>query len=150
MFTLNYLHKIHIEDVPLEWMTRLEFFSSDLEQFPLMYVHLLVNDKLTDTTKDVPEKVQRIFGFALSAKWSQLKSNKLCDVEIDFVCNVKQNLNSHWDKRIHEELSHRIGLADKVEFDDLALICKNSPQSLPLQVASVILTRLNFLIEPMS
>ncbi len=43
MFALNYLHKIIISDVPLQWMTRIELFSSDLEQFPLMYVHLLAD-----------------------------------------------------------------------------------------------------------
>lgn len=132
MFTLNYLHKIHIPDVPLEWMTRLEFFSPDLEQFPLMYVHLLVNNKFTSNGVDVSENQQRIFGFVLSAKWGELKSNDLCDIEIQFVCNVRQFLNPYWDKSIQQELSHRIGLADKVEFNDLALICKNSPASLPL------------------
>ena len=132
MLNLNFLHNVVIEDVPLEWMTRLELFSSDLEQFPLMYVHLLVEKENTSVGDYNTEGKQRIFGFALAAKWGDIKSNGLCNVEIQFVCNVKQHLNLNYDKQIHDELSHRIGHADKVSFDDLTLICTNSKNSLPL------------------
>jgi len=132
MLNLNFLHNVVIEDVPLEWMTRLELFSSDLEQFPLMYVHLLVEKENTSVGDYNTEGKQRIFGFALAAKWGDIKSNGLCNVEIQFVCNIKQHLNLNYDKQIHDELSHRIGHADKVSFDDLTLICTNSKNSLPL------------------
>ena len=132
MFKLNYLHKILIPDVPLEWMTRLELFSPDLEQFPLIYIHLVVSQETTAVGEYNPELRQRIFGFVLAAKWGDLKINGLCDIEIQFVCNIKQQSNLHYDKKIYEELTHRIGLADKVSFEDLALICANSKESLPL------------------
>jgi hypothetical protein len=48
LFILNYKHKITIPDVPLQWMTRIELFSSDLEQFPLMYVHILATKENVD------------------------------------------------------------------------------------------------------
>ena len=63
MFTLNYLHKISISDVPLQWMTLIELFSSDLEQFPLMYVHLLADKEDISSVGDYnPDNKQRIFG----------------------------------------------------------------------------------------
>lgn len=125
MFELNYLHKITILDVPLEWMTRLELFSSDLEQFPLMYVHFLAE-------KNNSAHKERIFGFVLAGTWSTLKENQLCDVELQFVCNIKQGQNVLYDEKIRQELSHRIGAADKVSFNDLKDICTNSPDSLLL------------------
>ncbi|MDA7737415.1 hypothetical protein N8861_03655 [Porticoccus sp.] len=133
MFDLKYLHKITIDDVPLQWMTRTEFFSSDLEQFPLMYLHLLTDRTSSDILGDYnPDKKQRIFGCVLSAQWGDLKKNELCDVEIQFACNIPQMHCSEYDAQIADELKHRIGLADKVSFDDLSDICSNSPSSLPL------------------
>jgi hypothetical protein len=79
-----------------------------------------------------PEAKQRIFGFVLAVKWGDLKPNDLCDIEIEFVCNIKQRINSNYDKRILEELSHRIGHADRVGFKDLSLICTNCKDPLPL------------------
>jgi len=68
MFSLNYLHKISITDVPLQWMTRIELFSSDLEQFPLMYVHLLVDKEDVEEVGEYnPDVKQRMFGFVLTA-----------------------------------------------------------------------------------
>ncbi len=133
MFTLNYLHTITISDVPLQWMTRIELFSSDLEQFPLMYVHLLVDkEDVVNIGNYNPNQKQRIFGFVLTSNWGTLKVNGLCDVEIQFVCNIPQNHHPAYDNFILNELEHRIGIADKVSFDDLTHICANSPDSLPL------------------
>ena len=133
MFTLNYLHKITILDVPLQWMTRIELFSSDLEQFPLMYVHLLTEkEDVTNIGNYNPDDKQRIFGFVLAANWGELKDNGLCNIELQFVCNIPQNYNTVYDTLIKNELGHRIGLADKVSFDDLTHICANSRDSLPL------------------
>ena len=133
MFTLKYLHCITITDVPLQWMTRIELFSSDLEQFPLMYIHLLVDKGEGEGAGDYnPDAKQRIFGFVLTASWGKLKDNGLCDVELKFVCNISQRHGSEYETLIKAELSHRIGLADKVEFDDLTDICANSENSLPM------------------
>ena len=133
MFTLNYLHTITITNVPLQWMTRRELFSSDLEQFPLMYVHLITEQEDVVNIGDYsPRQKQRIFGFVLTANWGTVKVNGLCDVELQFVCNIPQNYSNSYDTFIKNELSHRIGLANKVSYDDLADICANSPDSLPL------------------
>jgi len=133
MFSLNYLHKISITDVPLQWMTRIELFSSDLEQFPLMYVHLLVDKEDVEEVGEYnPDVKQRMFGFVLTAKWGEPKDDDLCDIEIEFVCNIPQNHHPEYDNAIAHELSHRIGLADRIGFAELDQICKSSPDSLPL------------------
>lgn len=133
MFTLDHLHSVIFTDVPLQWMTRIELFSNDLEQFPLMYVHFLADRTSQETFGNYnPDDKQRIFGFVLNAHWSDVKANGLCDVTLSFACNIPQNLDQAYDSRVHDELSNRIGLADKVSFDDLPTICSGSPEALPL------------------
>jgi hypothetical protein len=89
MFYLKYIHNIIINNAPLEWMSRIELYSFDLEQFPLMYVHFLVESNAETSDTDYLEKKTRIFGYVLSAKWSSIKENGLCDIEIKFVCNSR-------------------------------------------------------------
>ncbi|MDC0576041.1 hypothetical protein OAO51_05005 [Nitrosomonadaceae bacterium] len=111
----------------------MEFFSADLEQFPLMYVHLLADRVNVDEFGEYsPENKQRIFGFGLSAVWSDVKKNGLYNIVISFACNIPQLLSPTYDNLILKEISHRIGLADKVSYDDLTHICQKSPKSLPL------------------
>lgn len=134
MFELNYNHTVIINDVPLQWMTRLELFTPDLEQFPLMYVHKLIDkeDNLAVIGNYNQLNKQRIFGFVLSANWGNIKQNGLCDIEISFLCNIPQNYCINYDTLIKNEISNRIGFTDKVSRNDLAIICTNSPQVLPL------------------
>lgn len=134
MFALNYQHLIRIEDIPLQWMTRLELFTPDLEQFPLLYVHNLANqeDNIPSIGNYNPAQKQRIFGFILAANWGNIKYNGLSDVEITFLCNIPQNYHINYDNLIKDEISNRIGFADKVSRNDLATICANSPHVLPL------------------
>lgn len=133
MFSLDYLHKITIQDVPLQWMTRVELFSPDLEQFPLMYVHMLADREDAGLVGDYnPDTKQRIFGFVLSAKWGEVKTNGLCNIELNFACNIPQEHSPEYDILITDELSNRIGLADKVSYEDLSHICANAPESLAL------------------
>lgn len=133
MFELNYIHEVIIEDVPLQWMTRLELFTTDLEQFPLVYVHMLAETQGVQLYGNYNAlNKQRIFGFILDIKWSDLENNELCDVTVKFVTNIPKSLSTHYNDLIKDELSHRIGIADKVSYDDLSIICQNSPQALSL------------------
>lgn len=133
MFELNYNHSIIINDVPLQWMTRIELFTPDLEQFPLMYIHKLIDreDNLTIIGDYNPINKQRIFGFVLSTNFN-VRQNGLCDIEINFLCNIPQYYGTNYDNLIIDEISNRIGFADKVSRDDLSIICQNSPEVLPL------------------
>ncbi len=134
MFELNYSHTVIINDVPLQWMTRLELFTPDLEQFPLMYIHKLIDkdNNLAIIGNYNQLDKQRILGFVLSANWGNIKQNGLCDVEINFLCNIPQNYSVNYDNLIKNEISNRIGFSDKVSRDNLEEICENSPQVLPL------------------
>lgn len=53
-------------------------------------------------------------------------------MEIVFLCNIPQNLHINYDILIKDEISNRIGFADKVSRTDLATICANSLDVLPL------------------
>ncbi len=132
MYELGYKHNVVIKDVPLQWMTRLELFTSDLEQFPLMYIHKLIDSNMAIIGDYNPNGKQRIFGFILSATWGNIKANGLCDVEIIFLCNIEQGYSLNYDNLIKDEISHRIGHADKVSRNDLTTICANYQAALPL------------------
>ena len=118
-FELRYEHDILFDGIPLAWTTRFEFFTPDLEQFPLMYVHKKINVET------------RVFGFPMNCSVVEQYESGLCKIKLKFLCNLKQG-NEHIDKVIFEELSHRIGFFDKVEFSDLETICGNSKHNLPL------------------
>ena len=134
MFNLDFIHSITINNLPLQWMTRIELFSPDLEQFPLMYIHKLANQQDVEIIGNYNlNNKQRIFGFVLTTAWNMPNThNGLCDVEINFICNIPQNHHSIYDNLIKEEIEHRIGIADKVSREDLPIITNNSPKSLAL------------------
>jgi len=125
MFELNYQHRIALSDVPLAWTTRFEFFTPDLEQFPLMYVHRKIEPVGIDGFET---PVERIYGFPLNATIVDDKKNGLCDIVVKFLCNAPQGIPSI-DEVVVEELGHRLGLANKVGYDDLDEICRKSPEN---------------------
>ena len=112
-FSLEYTHKVIFQDVPLAWTTRFELFTPDLEQFPLMYIHRLIDN-------------ERVFGFPVAINSSQ-KTGKLADIEVTFLCNRPQG-NGLYDSAIRDELANRIGLSNAVEIGDLDSICVGKPQ----------------------
>ena len=81
-FELAHVHKIIFEDIPLAWTTRFEFFTPDLEQFPLMYVHR----EITSSTN----KTERVYGFPIHASVKHRKEKGQCDIEVAFLCNLPQ------------------------------------------------------------
>ena len=122
-FELAHVHKIIFEDIPLAWTTRFEFFTPDLEQFPLMYVHR----EITSSTN----KTERVYGFPIHASVKHRKEKGQCDIEVAFLCNLPQGQTIS-DKIIFEELGHRLGITNKVSYSDLEEICQQSPGNLPL------------------
>ena len=122
-FVLKHMHEIIFENIPLAWTTRFEFFTPDLEQFPLMYVHkeIILSSKNTE----------RMYGFAINASVKHRKEKGQCNIVVMFLCNLPQG-DKIIDKFIREELSHRLGITNKVCYDDLEDICRKSPRNLPL------------------
>jgi hypothetical protein len=120
-FVLQHKHQIQFQNVPLAWTTRFEFFTTDLEQFPLMYVHRMINCQ---------SDKKRVFGFALGAKIGE-QAEGLCEIIVDFLCNLEQG-DKEVDEILREEISNRLGIANKVEYRDLKQITENCPKNLPL------------------
>ena len=120
-FFLEHIHQIRFQNVPLAWTTRFEFFTTDLEQFPLMYVHRMINYQADK---------KRVFGFVIGAKIGDLAEG-LCEITVDFLCNLEQG-DQEVDKILKEEISNRLGIANKVEYSDLERITEKCPQNLPL------------------
>jgi len=109
---LNYVHSVIFDHVPLAWTTRFEFFTPDLEQFPLMYVHKYIDVET------------RVYGFPVSASVSKIKG-KECNIIVTFLCNHPPG-NKKIDEIIVNELSHRFGLANMVSLADIPSICKGN------------------------
>ena len=125
MFSLDYIHKITLSDVPIQWMTRIELFTPDLEQFPLMYIHKFLDKEECDIVGEYNPSLKQRVWLILSSRSINPKANSLCELEIEFVCNILQKHHHQYDKKIINEVSHRIGLANRVGYKDLANICKN-------------------------
>lgn len=120
-FFLEHIHQIRFQNVPLAWTTRFEFFTTDLEQFPLMYVHRMINYQ---------SDKKRVFGYALGAKIEN-QAEGLCEVTVDFLCNIEQG-DQGVDEILEEEISNRLGIANKVGYGDLKQITEKCPENLPL------------------
>jgi len=73
---------------------------------------------------------KRVFGFALGAKIGNLAEG-LCEITVDFLCNLEQG-DQEVDKILKEEISNRLGIANKVEYRDLKQITEKCPENLPL------------------
>ena len=108
VFKLDYVHQVQFNKIPLAWTNRFEFFTPDLEHFPLMYVHRSTENG-------------RLFGFPFSIDVGEIYGNS-CDISILFVCNQPQG-NTYFDLIIKDELSNRIGIANAVSRPDIDNIC---------------------------
>ena len=122
-FELNFVHDVIFENVPLAWTTRFEFFTHDLEQFPLMYVHRKI-EPIEDERLESP--IERVYGFPLNATIVDDRRDGDCTISVKFLCNAPQGITSI-DEVVFEELNHRLGLANKVTRDDLDEICQKAP-----------------------
>jgi len=127
-FQLNYEHIVRFEEVPLAWTTRFEFFTPDIQQYPLMYVHRLIEPV---NIEGFDSHIERVYGFPIWATVENEKEEGVCDIAVKFLCNAPPGISAI-DEVVFEELNHRIGLANKVEYDDLEKICAKSSQNLPL------------------
>ena len=109
---LNHIHEVSFDEIPLQWVTRFELFTLDLENFPLMYVHDIAR---------VEDDLVRVFGFPFAV--SSKPMGEFCRISIQFLCNMPEGIEQV-DSVIRTELSHRFGIAKRVRYEDLAVICK--------------------------
>lgn len=111
---IDYETEITLEDIPLQWTSRIELFYPDLLGYPIMYVHKIIEE-------------QRIFGFPVALSTTDINTiNKTCSLKFTFLSNIE--LTPSYKNIIKLELENRIGYSDKF---DLALIkssCKGNKE----------------------
>lgn len=106
---IKYESLIKIEDIPIQWIPRLELFYSDLPQFPIVYVHTVNNGV-------------RIYGFPACIS-VVVKEGENCDIEINFLSNIDLDANAGLKKIVAKELGERFGSSNKIGINDVLDCC---------------------------
>lgn len=70
---LKYENIVEIDDIPIQWLPKIELYYPDLPGFPIVYVHTLMKGK-------------RIYGCPVTISYTFKKDNK-CDARILFISN---------------------------------------------------------------
>ena len=109
---IKYQTKIEFEKFPLHWIPRLEIFHSDLEHFPLHYIHFTLNN-------------ERVYGCPISFEIKNI-IDSYCDIEFLLISNVDLNSNTLLKTHTKIELENRIGFSDKISIKDVHDICKHN------------------------
>lgn len=110
---IQYENSFILSDVPVHWLTyRFQFFDIEFPQFPMYYIHLIVNG-------------QRIYGFPFLSEASNYHNSK-CDVSVKMLMNIDIENNAELKRFVAEELKHRIGLADRVTQSDVMNACNGN------------------------
>lgn len=109
MFELKNETVIEICDLPLQWIPKIELYYPDLPQFPIMYVHILINS-------------ERIIACPVSVSF-KIHDDK-CDAV--FLVLVNQNPSQAIIDAITEEIENRIGFSDRITLQTVIDCCKGN------------------------
>lgn len=109
MFNLKHETTISIYNLPLQWIPKIELYYPDLPQFPIMYVHFILNDN-------------RIIACPVSVSY-KIKDNR-CDADFLVLTNIKPN--DEISKALTDEISNRIGFSNQITKDTVVDCCKGN------------------------
>ncbi len=110
MFEAKFVVDIEVENIPVQWIPKIEIYYPDLPQFPIMYIH-----KNTDEGRliAIPVAVSyEITGRTCTAKFCVLSS-----LNTESIRNI-----------IKAEIEERIGLSDKITKEVVLQCCKDSAE----------------------
>lgn len=100
--------------IPLQWISKIEFYYPDIEQFPIVYVHKIIEEK-------------RVYGFPVTFSTKQVsKDDKFCSLQLEFLSNTNLNKDKRAYEEIKKELQHRLGLSDPLDFNNLIAGCNGN------------------------
>lgn len=109
MFKLKYSAIITINNIPIQWIPKIELYYPDLPQFPIMYVHFISNGK-------------RIIACPVSVNYNI--HDLECDAQFTVLCNVNPTKFIITD--IENEIADRIGLSKKITKQTILDCCKGN------------------------
>lgn len=109
LFKLNHETIITICNLPLQWIPKIELYYPDLPQFPIMYVHFLLNDK-------------RIIACPVSVSYKI--HNNYCDA--DFIVLINETPTTELIQSLTNEISNRIGFSNQITQQTVIDCCKGN------------------------
>lgn len=109
MLNLNHETKIVISDIPTPWIPKIELYYPDLPQFPIMYIHTMLNGN-------------HIIACPVAVSYEVHGSN--CDAE--FLVLVNQDPTQSVIDKVTDEVSERIGFSNKITRDTIINCCKGN------------------------
>lgn len=109
MFELKYSTIITINDVPIQWIPKIELYYPDLPQFPIMYVHFISDN-------------QRVIACPVSVSYDIHGTS--CDVIFTVLSNIEPS--DSVSIAISNEISDRIGSRKKITKQTILNCCKGN------------------------
>ncbi|WP_428817673.1 hypothetical protein ACQR2L_05045 [Clostridium butyricum] len=111
-FALKYEISITLNQIPIQWIPKIELFYPDLPQFPIIYVHSEYKGK-------------RIYGCPVAVNYA-FDDSQLCSATFIFLCNQNAVDDSDLYNLLKDQLAERIGLSDKITYDDIINCCNGN------------------------
>lgn len=115
MFQLNHQTEIIISGIPIQWIPKIELYYPDLPQFPIMYIHSLVNNK-------------RLVGCPVSVSYEIMQDK--CDAKFLVLTNLEPTTEVV--DKIKDEIENRIGFSDPINKQTIIDCCKGQSEFIKL------------------
>lgn len=110
MFNLKFEIQVTIENIPIQWIPKIEIYYPDLPQFPIMYIHTFCDE-------------QRLIGCPVYYSVNNCNSGK-CDITFTVLSNLEPNdtVNS----LLKTEIENRIGFSDRIDLNIVKSCCNGN------------------------
>ena len=112
---IQYCHELSISNIPVQWVSKIELFCSELPNFPLVYIHKKMGDI-------------RLYGFPVAIVAVSEQTNETVSVTFQVLSNIDLDTDVEAKRIFLNEMRNRIGVSDKISQDDIESICSPSPQ----------------------
>ncbi|MBQ9035338.1 MAG: hypothetical protein IJ099_05180 [Alphaproteobacteria bacterium] len=108
---ISYSSKIKINDIPPQWLSKIELYYPELPNFPVLYIHKYV-------------KAHRIYGFPVAISSTEMNDEGLLNITFEVLSNFDLNEDDEIKNSFADDLKERIGASDKISKNDIDVMCK--------------------------
>lgn len=108
---IKYSSKIKIDDIPPQWLSKIELYYPELPNFPILYIHKYA-------------KSHRIYGFPVTISSTEMNDEGLLNITFEVLSNFNLNKDDEIKNSFADDLKERIGAIDKISKDDIDAMCK--------------------------
>ncbi|UPK52844.1 hypothetical protein MT476_26355 (plasmid) [Bacillus sp. H8-1] len=111
MEPIRFESNIKIEDIPLQWISKIELYYPDLPSFPIVYLNIIKNNN-------------RLYGFPVSVNFDIHENS--CDANVLFLCNKDLENSEELKEAVSDELKERFGSKDRIALMDILEGCNEN------------------------